>query len=449
MELIENAKVWLEENYEVMLLDLADLISCRSVESAPEFGKPFGAGCYDALMSVKSICERFGFTFHDMDGYIGYIDYKDTGEKPEYGILCHVDVVPPCNFTTDPYALIRKNGKLIARGVMDDKGPCVIMIYVLAALKKFGFEPESNIRLMFGCDEESGWADIDYAQEQGIIPKRGFSPDADYPLINREKGIITLGLKKELKSKVVSKIRAGEAANAVPDICVLNLNMTREETSVLLTGVKHKWDGEEEDGSNKVTVFGKATHASMPFQGENAALISLLALKELDQNLGHIYDLFDGTKGKGLGFKNGDLTCTLSKLHYDKNTLNVVVDIRYPHDIEFNEVDITLKEALKDFKMDYINHNPCHSVDERDPLCRCLLKAYEMETGEEGKPKTIGGGTYSRAFETGVAFGCTFPHEPMCAHMADEFMMEDSVKKNLNVQLQGIYQLCGSHSKEM
>lgn len=440
--MIENAKKWLEDNYENMLLDLADLIACPSVKSSAEDGKPFGQGCYDALMCVKGMCEKFGFTFHNLDGYIGYMDYEDRGEMPEYGVLVHVDVVPPCDFTTDPYMLIRKNGKLIARGVMDDKGPCVIIIYVLAALKKVGFIPEHNVRLLFGCDEESGWQDIEYAKKHGVIPKRGYSPDADYPLINKEKGILTLGLNKELKSDKIMSIKAGEAVNAVPDICEALLGISKEETEKLFESCNVKAEIEETEKGCHVRVKGRASHASIPHQGDNAGIKMLSVLKELDTNFTDLYERFKNVRGTGLGFSNVNLTCTLSKIDYNDGKLKLNVDMRHPHDIEFNQVDATIKSALRDFEIDLINHNPIHSVDENDPLCTLLLKAYEMETGNAGRPRSIGGGTYSRAFETGVAFGCTFEHEPMCAHMADEFMLEESVKMNLRIQLQGIYQLC-------
>ncbi|MBQ9624942.1 MAG: M20/M25/M40 family metallo-hydrolase, partial [Clostridia bacterium] len=179
--MIETAKNWLEENYENLIQDLTRLIACKSVEGEAKEGMPFGEECYKALECAGEICQKFGFKFHNCEGYVGYMDYEERGEMPEYGILVHVDVVPPCNFTEDPYTLVRKDGKLIARGAIDDKGPCVIMIYVLAALKQAGFKPKSNIRLMFGANEETGWRDIEYAKSLGLIPKRGYSPDADYP----------------------------------------------------------------------------------------------------------------------------------------------------------------------------------------------------------------------------------------------------------------------------
>lgn len=438
---ISKANKWLNDNYENMIKDISALIACKSVEDKAEPGMPFGKGCYDALMCVKGLCEKFGFTFYNLDGYAGYMDYRDEKNIPNYGILVHVDVVPPCNFTDDPYTLIRKDGKLIARGIIDDKGPCVIMIYVLAALKQAGFEPTENVRLLFGCDEESGWKDIEYAKKLGAIPKRGYSPDADYPLINMEKGIITLALKKEHKSNVIS-IDAGKAANAVPDICDAVLDMSKNEAEKLFSSHDVPAVFTESNGLCSVRVHGRAAHASICYEGDNAALKMLSVLGDMDDELLSLYKRFVNPHGSGLGFDNDGITTTLSKVDYKNNTLNLLVDIRYPHDIEFNQVDATVKSALGDFEINCLDHNPIHSVAKDDPLCIALLKAYEMETGKKGEPRSIGGGTYSRAFETGVAFGCTFEDEPMCAHMADEFMLESSIKLNLRIQLQAVYQLC-------
>ena len=53
-------------------------------------------------------------------------------------------------------------------------------------------------RLIFGCDEESGWEYMEYYAQKVGMPDMGFSPDADYPIINTEKGIYHAQLKKSL-----------------------------------------------------------------------------------------------------------------------------------------------------------------------------------------------------------------------------------------------------------
>ena len=61
-------------------------------------------------------------------------------------------------------------------------------LYALKALKESGAEMKRRVRIIFGIDEESGWADMDYYLKKEEIPMCGFSPDADFPTINSEKG---------------------------------------------------------------------------------------------------------------------------------------------------------------------------------------------------------------------------------------------------------------------
>lgn len=438
--MVNTAKKWLEEQYENMIKDLSKLIACQSYKQPALEGKPFGQGCHDALMCAKELCEKFGFTFHDVDGYAGYIDYEETGVTPEVGILCHLDVVPADNFRTPPFNLIRRNGKLIARGVIDDKGPAIIMIYALKALKMAGFKPEKNIRLIFGLDEESGWADIDYYKSKEEMPKVGYSPDADYPLINREKGIVTIKLTKPLTSKKVLSIKGGSASNMVPDRCTFVLN----ETIGMATTIFHRsyilpMFDETEEGL-EATFVGQMAHASIPTTGENAIIKGVESVRKLDSAFNELFYLFNDAKGLDLYDK--EITLNLGKINYDGKTLEMLVDLRYPHNVPFERVDATLHKVLKNYEIEYVHHMPPHGVDENDELCVKLLNAFEIETGRKGKPLMIGGGTYSRAFEKGVAFGCVFEDEPMMAHKANEYMLEENFKLNCKIQVQGIYQLC-------
>ena len=48
-----------------------------------------------------------------------------------------------------------------------------------------------RVRFVVGTDEESGWRDMDYYFKYVGLPEPdfGFSPDAEFPIINGEKGI--------------------------------------------------------------------------------------------------------------------------------------------------------------------------------------------------------------------------------------------------------------------
>ena len=46
--------------------------------------------------------------------------------------------------------------------IVDDKGSINAALFGLAELKEFGFKPSKKIRIIFGCDEESGSEDMEY-----------------------------------------------------------------------------------------------------------------------------------------------------------------------------------------------------------------------------------------------------------------------------------------------
>ena len=72
--------------------------------------------------------------------------------------LAHLDVVPASanDWTTDPFALVEKDGYLYGRGTIDDKQFCAIFAAVFAQLKREGFVPDGDLILALTAGEESG-----------------------------------------------------------------------------------------------------------------------------------------------------------------------------------------------------------------------------------------------------------------------------------------------------
>ena len=74
-------------------------------------------------------------------GYVGIADIPGRGDK-QLATICHVDVVPAGpGWNTDPFAMERREGWLLGRGVIDDKGPAVLSLYAGAYLLKHGITP--------------------------------------------------------------------------------------------------------------------------------------------------------------------------------------------------------------------------------------------------------------------------------------------------------------------
>ncbi|MDR2487372.1 MAG: M20/M25/M40 family metallo-hydrolase, partial [Clostridiales Family XIII bacterium] len=90
----------------------------------------------------------------------------------------------------DPFGGEVAEGRVYGRGTTDNKGAVCAVYMALKALKECGIEPAKNIRLILGLDEETGWRGMGKYLESCGAPSFGFSPDADFPAIHGEMGIL-------------------------------------------------------------------------------------------------------------------------------------------------------------------------------------------------------------------------------------------------------------------
>ena len=71
-----------------------------------------------------------------------------------------------------------------------------------------------------------------------------------------------------------------------------------------------------------------------------------------------------------------------------------------------------------------------------------LMDVYNGITGEQARPFAIGGGTYARHLQEGVAFGMLFQGEPELAHQADESIDLANFAKAARIYAYAIVALC-------
>ncbi len=170
-----------------MIADIRELVRIPSVKAPPEPGAPFGPGVRAALEKALEISSRLGFETVNLDNYMGYAQY---GRGEDY--VCaigHVDVVPPGNgWKQPPFSGYMEQGILYGRGVLDNKGPVTACLYGLAAVKALGLGLKRPVRVIFGCDEESGFEDLTYYLAREMPPAYGFTPDCKYPVVYSERG---------------------------------------------------------------------------------------------------------------------------------------------------------------------------------------------------------------------------------------------------------------------
>lgn len=178
---------WIDRNSDRMIDSVLKLVRIDSVEREALNGAPFGPGVKDALDCALSVSRELGFETVDMDGYIGYASY---GRGEDY--VCamgHVDVVPAGEgWKHPPFCGHMEDGIIYSRGVLDNKGPVMACLYALAAVKESGLTLKHPVRIIFGCDEETGFEDLTYYLSKEKPPVCGFTPDCKYPVVYSERG---------------------------------------------------------------------------------------------------------------------------------------------------------------------------------------------------------------------------------------------------------------------
>ena len=409
---------------------------CESVRFDSSLAKysskfPFGRGAADCLCHFLKLAETLGFETENYDNYIGEVIFGSG--KEEFAILCHLDVVPAGDgWTKDPFGGTIEDGSIWGRGTVDDKGPAICCLYALKSLKDKGFVPSKKIKLIVGCNEESGWGCIEHYNEVTKMPEKGFSPDANFPVIYAEKGILHLRLHFPMPTAPFLHLEGGKQGNMVCDRC--------EATPRSLTVTKARELGLTVQ-NKKIIAYGKSAHGSMPELGENAILPILKFFESKSEVVARIIDcVFNDIYGlKELSDETGSLTMSPNVIKYRKKQVLVLVDIRYPATVPVQEV---LSRVAK-FGVKYETvHSQAPLYHEKDSeLVTSLLSTFEECTGVKAEPIAIGGGTYARAIKEGVGFGPEMPGDPPVVHMADEHITLERVKLLLEIYEKAIERL--------
>lgn len=128
---------------------------------------------------------------------------------------------------TDPFEPVIKDERVYARGSSDDKGPTMAAYYALKMIRDLKLPVSKRIRVIIGTDEESGWGCMDHYLKVAETPDFGFSPDANFPIINGEKGNVSVQLN--------FKGENGETTRLVSFDSGLRPNMVPQDAEAIVT----------------------------------------------------------------------------------------------------------------------------------------------------------------------------------------------------------------------
>lgn len=451
-------------NERVMAME-NDLLSCLqenlripSVEGTPADGAPYGVEIRKSLDHVLASAEKLGFRTENVDGHVGWCEYGEGEEM--VAVLGHLDVVPAGDgWSFDPWGGEIANGRIFGRGTMDDKGPSIAAIYALAALRDSGLPLKRRIRVLFGCNEETGAQDLKYyLAHGGEIPVMGFTPDAEYPVINGEKGIINATFSRKFTQtgelKLLS-IHGGTAPNVTPAFACAKVACGAELAECIAKLYTPMMRFIRKDYGVLVEAFGVSAHGSTPHEGENAIGRLILALDTLPFE-GEVRDIIHflaeklgmETDGKSAGIAlsdepSGGLTLNWGTLNADEEKLSMIINYRYPVTKEYADCAPVLNALFAEagFSLEKEAHKAKLYMSADCDLVKILLKVYKDFTGIDGRPKCIGGGTYAKSLPNILAFGPIFPGDEVREHKPDEFIEIPKLMKNTQMIAAAMYEM--------
>ena len=424
-----------------------ELVRIPSVCNEGLGGYAFGEAIDQALRKALEIADKLGFRTQYGDG--GYYGFAEIGEGTEMlGILGHLDVVPPGilkGWMCDPFDPVEKDGMLYGRGTQDDKGPLLAALFAVKALLDAGVKFNKRVRFIFGTDEETLWRCINRYKEIEEAPTLGFSPDARFPLIYAEKGLLQLNLEGQNQTDL--RFSGGSAFNAVPDTIFYDGVLLEELASKLdELGFAYDW---KEDG---IEIKGKAAHAMIPEEGINAIARLCIALRGI------------GVESKAINFIASEIgedpyatrifgECSdapSGKLKFNIGLINlgekeqISIDTRIPVTVSKEEIVKKLRDAVARYGLEYKEFDwlaPLY-LPKNHPVIETLMKVYHQYSGDEiSEPIALGGATYGRAFDNCVAFGPLFPGELLTEHEPNERAIMKNLYLAMNIYAHAIYQL--------
>ena len=450
---------------EDLLKDLFELLSVRSILGTDITEEtPFGSGPREALDLILSFGERDGYKTKLVENKAGHIEVGQGEEL--FGILGHVDVVPvvEADWTSHPFKPEIRDGKIFARGSLDDKGPTMAAYYAVKLLDKLGVKWNKRVRVIIGSDEETGFRCVEAYFKHEEQPASGFTPDAMFPLVYAEKARATFDHKLKFvvedgnyNYKLV-KFNGGQVLNMV-------IASAKAELVGEVSDIKEKFENflalEKLDGevtvedTIKLTLKGKAAHGSTPQYGVNGAtkLAEFLSTLGLDNNGKNFVDyivekLANDPFGEKLGIdysddEMGEATYNYGIIDYDllKKVGIVSTDCRHP--MKFDLVARLNGVKVDNIDIEVTSTKEAHYVPKDDELVTTLMDVYRKHTGDtKNDAFVLGGGTYARCLKKGVAFGLLFPDKEDTMHQANEYLEVEDLLLATAIYAEGIYKLC-------
>ncbi len=311
--LIPSVNQWLAGERQNYIDDLIEAISIPSVATPGEGGYTFGTECARMLDWMLEKGKALGLETENDEYYCGSLIYRGSGDK-EAAYVGHLDVVPAgAGWTiTEPYKGVYIDGHIVGRGAGDNKCSCIALFYLLKYLKEHDIKLRHSIRVLYGCQEESGMTDMPYFVEKhkNHLPEVFFVCDCPFPIHHGEMGRFSGQISTDLSGTNLIAFESSSKNGGVPADASLTLSgRTLVDVETALAGKDVTITGNP-DGTVSVSAKGKSGHPAAAEQGGAVNAIAKLSAnvsgtgildEKADLALAFLAEAFQDFRGTGFG----------------------------------------------------------------------------------------------------------------------------------------------------
>lgn len=452
-EIVKKLEAWLDTHFDELVEDIRRVVSLPSVATHEGGDPPFGADCKRVLDEALALAKGYGFEIQNYDNRFGAVTLrpgKSAGD--EIGFWGHLDVVPPGDGwqLTQPYAPIVRDGYLIGRGVSDNKGPTIGVMYLLRAFEELHIPTRHGLRLFLGCDEEHGMEDVQYYAAHYPPQKLTITPDCGFPACYAEKGIVEANIVSAQPMETVTALKAGMASNIVPDKATLTLRGT-DGADVNGEWIQTQICG----GETRIHARGVSSHSANPQGGVNAihkameaALASGLLSARDTQVIDFLKRVNDDCFGTTLHIDasdevSGQTTCagTMASMREDGRAV-MHLNIRHCISAKGEDIFESMERVCAEngCVLERVRYSAPNYFPRENPVVDALTNAFNEMTGEQRETYVMGGGTYARKLPNALGCGLGGLKEPETtlfeeghggAHQPDEHLYLANFKRAL------------------
>lgn len=405
----QQIDAYLEQKREELLEDIRKLVAIPSIHGQTE-------ACLEALNYVRRRAEDFGMKTRMTSTQDVCVVELGSGREI-VGVLTHVDVVgvgDPEKWVHPPFEATRAQGALWGRGTVDDKGPVMMSLYALRALKELEVPLNKRIWLIVGTCEEGIWTDMEHFKQEFERPAFGFTPDGNFPIFNVEKGYADVSLTfAEPAAEQILFLSAGDSRNTIPSLAVIQ---TRDGGRMEYNGVSAH-SSAPELADNAIVKLCEDLEGRYPF-----SFLRFVTGFLSDYHVPAL-ELDDGTD-QYMGEYAGRTTAVPTVLTKEDGAVVLNINLRHKVGVTREQIVDAFRrhETEYGYRAELIECQDPIMVSEKLPALQLMKQVYESY-GYEGKFLLAQGCTYAKSMDRFVCWGPVLPEDPECAHMENEHIM--------------------------